>query len=284
MAMAGAPSASQAVGFFTDTTVCIGCKACEVACHQWNALPARDGGVVPLTGLSYDNTGALSDVDWRHVKFIEQFSPDRSQARWLMMSDVCKHCVDAPCLEVCPTGSIIRTEFDTVYIQEPVCNGCRDCIAACPFGVIHVSAEKHIAQKCTFCYDRLKSGMAPAWGPVCPPSSIQFGPIDELRERAARRVEQLHATGATRAHLYGADDKVLGGLNAFYLLMDTPETYGLPAEVVPKVPSRTIWPSSVRSIGASLVLAFGAFLAFGRRKDEVARAEGERGVGPERGK
>src|SRR5687767_8075589 len=138
---------AEPMGFYTDTTVCIGCKACQVACHQWNALPAENEGLVQLTGLSYDNTGSFSDVNWRHVKFIEQFSEDRSQAAWLMMSDVCKHCVNAPCLEVCPTGSIIRTEFDTVYIQEQVCNGCRDCIAACPFGVIHMSERKHVAQK-----------------------------------------------------------------------------------------------------------------------------------------
>ncbi len=275
MAAVQEPTQSRAVGFFTDTTVCIGCKACEVACHQWNALPARNGGVVPLTGQSYDNTGALSDVDWRHVKFIEQFSPDRSQGRWLMMSDVCKHCVDAPCLEVCPTGSIIRTEFDTVYIQEPVCNGCRDCISACPFGVIHVSAQKHIAQKCTFCYDRLKSGLVPACAQACPTASIQFGPIDELRDRAARRVEQLHATGANDAYLYGADSTILGGLNAFYLLMDPPQTYGLPAEVVPQVPSRAVWPSSIKSIAVSLTMALGAFVTFGRRKRAVAKAEPE---------
>jgi formate dehydrogenase iron-sulfur subunit len=268
---------TQAVGFYTDTTVCIGCKACEVACHQWNALPARQGGAVPLSGQSYDNTVSLSDVDWRHVKFIEQFSDDRSQARWLMMSDVCKHCVNAPCLEVCPTGAIIRTRFDTVYIQEPVCNGCRDCIGACPFGVIHVSAQKHIAQKCTFCYDRLENGLVPACAQACPTASIQYGPIEELRERAAKRVEQLHALGASEAYLYGADDKILGGLNAFYLLMDRPETYGLPAEVVPKVPSRTVWPSSFRSIGASLAMAVGALIAFGRRKREVAAAEGAAG-------
>ena len=269
-----AAGSGRAVGFYTDTTVCIGCKACEVACHQWNALPARDGGAVPLSGNSYDNTGAFSGVDWRHVKFVEQFSDDRSQARWLMMSDVCKHCVNAPCLEVCPTGSIIRTEFDTVYIQEPVCNGCRDCISACPFGVIHVSEQKQIAQKCTFCYDRLQNGLAPACAQACPTASIQFGPIDELRGRAARRVEQLHATGATDAYLYGADDKVLGGLNAFYLLVDKPEVYGLPPEVVPKVPSRNLWPSSVKSMAASAAIALGAFLTFGRRKDRVARSEG----------
>ncbi len=270
---------AQAVGFFTDTSVCIGCKACEVACHQWNALPARDGGQVPLSGLSYDNTVSLSDVDWRHVTFVEQFSEDRTKARWLMMSDVCKHCVDAPCLEVCPTGAIIRTEFDTVYIQEPACNGCRDCIAACPFGVIHVSASKHIAQKCTFCYDRLQNGLVPACAQACPTASIQFGPIEELRERASRRVEQLHSQGEAQASLYGADDKILGGLNAFYLLMDTPNTYGLPDRVVPKVPSRVLWPSSFKGIAASLAMGLGAFLAFGRRRLRVALAEGAAGPG-----
>ncbi len=264
-----------AVGFFTDTTVCIGCKACEVACHQWNALPARDGGRVELSGDSYDNTVALSDVDWRHVKFIEDFSADRSVSNWLMMSDVCKHCVDAPCLEVCPTGSIVRTEFDTVYIQEPVCNGCRDCIAACPFGVIHVSAQKHVAQKCTFCYDRLQNNLVPACAQACPTRSIQFGPIDELRASAAARVEQLHDRGAAGAYLYGADDKILGGLNAFYLLMDTPETYGLPAQIVPKIPSRLLWPASIKGMAASLAVAVGAFFAFGRRKGDVAASDSE---------
>src|SRR3954463_14276604 len=216
------------LGFYTDTSVCIGCKACQVACHQWNDLPAdlaqqptddAPGQTKPLTGDSYDNTGSLTANNWRHVKFIEQINPARTETAWLMMSDVCKHCVNAPCLEVCPTGAIIRTEFDTVYIQEPVCNGCRDCIAACPFGVIHVSAEKHIAQKCTLCYDRLKNGLVPACAQACPTASIQFGPIEELRRRAAGRVEQLHGLGAAQAHLYGADDAVLGGLNAFYLLM-----------------------------------------------------------------
>src|SRR5438034_4603450 len=165
---------ADTVGFFTDTTLCIGCKACQVACHQWNDLPAGkrkptrtslplvNANELPaLSGNSYDNTGSFSDVNWRHVKFIEQFSadPNRTQSAWLMMSDVCKHCVNAPCLEVCPTGAIMCTEFDTVYIQEPACNGCRDCISACPFGVIHVSERTHVAQKCTFCYDRLKNDL-----------------------------------------------------------------------------------------------------------------------------
>ncbi len=217
-------------------------------------------------------------MDWRHVKFVEQFSDDRSSARWLMMSDVCKHCVHAPCLEVCPTGAIIRTEFDTVYIQEPACNGCRDCIAACPFGVIHVSDEKHIAQKCTFCYDRLQNGLTPACAQACPTASIQFGPIDELHRRASERVELLKERGESGAYLYGADDAILGGLNAFYLLVDKPGVYGLPERVEAKLPSRTVWPSSIKAIAASLTVAVGAFFAFGRRKKAVAEAQ-SRGEG-----
>jgi formate dehydrogenase iron-sulfur subunit len=255
------------VGFYTDTTVCIGCKACQVACHQWNDLPAEHGpGRRPLpvlSGNSYDNTGRLSDVNWRHVKFIEQFSPDRTEAAWLMMSDVCKHCVHAPCLEVCPTGAIMRTEFDTVYIQEPACNGCRDCVSACPFGVIHMSETRHIAQKCTFCYDRLKVGLSPACAQACPTQSIRFGPVNKLREQAQARVKQLQARGVTKARLYGADDKVLGGLNSFYLLLDEPEVYGLPSN--PKVPSKSVVGSTFWSIFTGLLVALGVLFRFRER-------------------
>jgi formate dehydrogenase iron-sulfur subunit len=263
----------EPVGFFTDTTVCIGCKACQVACHQWNDLPAQlappepDGTrrPLPLTGNSYDNTGSLSDVNWRHVKFIEQFSSDRKQAAWLMMSDVCKHCANAPCLEVCPTGAILRTEFDTVYINEPACNGCRDCVAACPFGVIHMSEAKHVAQKCTFCYDRLQHGLTPACAQACPTDSIRFGPLKELRQKAKGRVEQLQRQGVKSAYLYGADDKVLGGLNAFYLLVDKPETYGLPSN--PKLPSRNVPLSSIWGVLAAALAGLGMLFAFRSRTD-----------------
>jgi formate dehydrogenase iron-sulfur subunit len=261
---------AQAVGFFTDTTLCIGCKACEVACHQWNALPALHGGRKPLTGNSYDNTGRFSHVDWRHVKFIEQFSADRSQAAWLMMSDVCKHCVDAPCLDVCPTGAIIRTEFDTVYIREPVCNGCRDCIAACPFGVIAISPTKHVAQKCTFCYDRLRAGRPPACAQACPTASIQFGPIELLKAKATARLERLHAEGKTQARLYGADESVLGGLRSFYLLLDRPEAYGLPEN--PLVPSRSVWKSALAGLLNTVLVVIAALVAFRRRGPSAAHA------------
>jgi len=254
----------EPVGFFTDTTICIGCKACQVACHEWNDLPAGHGrertSLPVLSGQSYDNTVSLSDVNWRHVKFIEQERPGTERVAWLMMSDVCKHCVNAPCLEVCPTGAILRTEFDTVYISEPACNGCRDCVSACPFGVIHMSETRHVAQKCTFCYDRLKHDLTPACAQACPTQSILFGPISELKRKAQQRVAQLHRENKTEAYLYGADESVLGGLNAFYLLMDTPETYKLPAN--PQLPSRRVPRSSLWSIITAFLAGLGMLFAF----------------------
>jgi formate dehydrogenase iron-sulfur subunit len=253
----------EPMGFFTDTTVCIGCKACEVACKEWNQLPAANGGVPAMSGDSYDNTRRLDGLHWRHVKFVEQFTPDRSEGRWLLMSDVCKHCVQAGCLEVCPTGAIIRTEFDTVVIQSDVCNGCRDCIAACPFGVIDTNPVSGTAQKCTLCYDRLQAGMQPACSQACPTSSIQFGTIANLKRAATARVEQLHGRGERRAYLYGADEKMLGGLNAFFLLVDKPEVYGLPPD--PKMPTRNLAPSSLWTVlGAVLVGLVGLFNFRGR--------------------
>ncbi len=206
----------ERMGFFTDTTLCIGCKACEVACKEWNELP-QDG--YDFTGQSYDNTGELSGTTWRHVAFVEQFErsneqpPQAAAGRWLMESDVCKHCTHAGCLDVCPTGAIVRTEFGTVVIQDDVCNGCGYCVVACPFGVISVAEEvaqpaappqakpagsatghgiaSGTAGKCTLCYDRLKVGEEPACAKACPTDSIQYGAVDELRERARRRLEQV---------------------------------------------------------------------------------------------
>ena len=271
---------AQPMGFFTDTTVCIGCKACEVACKQWNQLPATNGGVNTLSGDSYDNTRRLDGTHWRHVKFIEQFSmdPARSQAAWLMMSDVCKHCVQAPCLDVCPTGAIIRTEFDTVVIQADVCNGCRYCISACPFDVIGINDATNTAQKCTLCYDRMQNGLTPACAAACPTESIQFGPIEDLRKRADARVTQLHQQGQTKAVIYGKED-ILGGLNSFYLLVDKPEVYGLPAK--PTLPSVKAVPSWLFSGGSAIIAGILAFVTFRKRRmdamaaaDTTARPEG----------
>src|SRR5213083_178504 len=182
--------AKERMGFFTDTSVCIGCKACEVACKEWNLVP-EDGLV--WTGESYDNTSELGANTWRHVAFIEQEKPlfvdteGDGVLRWLMSSDVCKHCTEAACLDVCPTGALFRTEFGTVVVQDDVCNGCGYCVPACPFGVIARREEDGGAHKCTLCYDRLGAGMEPACAKACPTQSIQFGPLDELRERARLR-------------------------------------------------------------------------------------------------
>jgi formate dehydrogenase iron-sulfur subunit len=221
------PESRPATGFYTDTTVCIGCKACEVACKQWNQLPA-DG--FEWSGNSYDNTGGLSATSWRHVKFVEQLDGDGGRPdRWLMMSDVCKHCVAAPCQHACPTGAIIYNEFGNVYIQPDICNGCAYCIAACPFGVITRATIDGHAHKCTLCFDRQRDGLVPACAKACPTASIQFGPVDELLERARERVDELHRRGVADAYLYGDQaGPTYSSLNSFYLLVDRPSVYGLP--------------------------------------------------------
>ena len=225
-----------------------------------------------MSGLSYDNTLRLSGTTWRHVRFVEQFDGPYN-GRWLMMSDVCKHCVQAGCLEVCPTGAIIRTEFDTVVIQSDVCNGCRACLAACPFGVIDINPVSGTAQKCTLCYDRMSVGLEPACSKACPTDSIQFGPVDELRQRAQARVDQLKAQGDTRAYLYGADPNgPVGGLNAFFLLVDEPEVYGLPRD--PGLPSRNLVSSAgLSTAGAVAVGVVGLLTLRHNRAQDVAERE-----------
>ena len=233
-------------GFFTDTTLCIGCKACEVACKQWNQLP-EDGYF--FSGMSYDNTVALGASTWRHVSFIERpvalGGQDNGAFSWLMSSDVCKHCQRAGCLENCPTGAIMRTEFDTVYVQPDICNGCGYCVVGCPFGVIDRREDDGRAWKCTLCYDRIGDDMTPACAKACPTASIQFGELEQLRDDARRRVAKLHDNGVPEAYLYGVDGENqpgTEGLNAFFLLLDKPEVYNLPPDpVVPTKKAKQSW-------------------------------------------
>jgi formate dehydrogenase iron-sulfur subunit len=314
----------MAKGFFTDTTLCIGCKACEVACKQWNQLP---GDEYEFTGMSYDNTAALSATTWRHVAFIEQFERGahvdghavgaqagaaaigeqirgsdgqrldllslrsngagnangadamtltRSRTvdaqsggllgdhRWLMMSDVCKHCERAGCLEACPTGAIIRNEFGDVYVQPDICNGCGYCVIACPFGVIDVDRQDGRAWKCTLCYDRQRDGLTPACAQACPTQSIQFGEVEELRDRARARVGQLHERGVTDAYLYGVDEQTsVGDLNAFFLLVDQPAVYNLPER--PSVPQAQVIPSYIATALTAAALGLVTVAAFALR-------------------
>ena len=254
-------------GFFTDTSVCIGCKACEVACKEWNGLRSEIG---TLTGDSYDNTGALDSSTWRHVAFIEQATlPTEmmpTEMVWLMSSDVCKHCTEAACLDVCPTGSLFRTEFGTVVVQPDICNGCGYCVPACPFGVIAKDEQDGRAGKCTLCYDRLKSGSEPACAMACPTRSIQFGPLTELRETAAARLTELHVNGVDRARLYGENpNDGVGGAGALFLLLDEPEVYGLPPN--PRATTRdlaSMWRTAATA-AAGLIATIAAVVIGGRR-------------------
>jgi formate dehydrogenase iron-sulfur subunit len=333
---------SRRMGFFTDTTTCIGCKACEVACKQWNDLPA-DGWKFERGG-SYDHTGELSAATWRHVRFVELLEPSpelRAEAQralaaddgggnvpsipaagatgrvtadelpdlvrmaeersgavnvaeavarmgeWVFMSDVCKHCTNAGCLDACPTGALIRTEFQTVIVQPDVCNGCGYCVPACPFGVIDRDHMDGRAAKCTLCYDRLEDGLEPACAKACPTDSIQFGPYDELVSIAGRRVGELRKRGIDGAYLYGAGDdpadELAGGLGAFFLLTEPPERYGLPAQADSPIQENVV-PASAAAVGAGLLWAAGAAAAFvmAARRPGVKRARGRAAIGRRR--
>jgi formate dehydrogenase iron-sulfur subunit len=309
------------VGFFTDTSVCIGCKACEVACKEWNLLPMDDShgtrDVIGLSGMSYDNTGQLGANSWRHVAFIEQvrtvdlpmptvgppshvgaahgtgdagrppadelgtgadqvlsaqtsvlnaealseFDPQTGQSgadkqvRWLMSSDVCKHCTHAGCLDACPTGALFRSEFGTVVVQGDICNGCGYCVPSCPYGVIDQRKGDGRVFKCTMCYDRLTDGLMPACATACPTQSIQFGDLDELQARADARLATLQAQGVETARLYGRDENDgVGGNGAFFLLLDEPEVYGLPPD--PIVTTRDL-PAMWKAAGKAAVMMVG---------------------------
>ncbi|MFC5138292.1 4Fe-4S dicluster domain-containing protein [Actinomycetospora rhizophila] len=317
----GWSDAPPRMGFFTDTSICIGCKACEVACKEWNAIPPRAGDAAAVgqdfTAMSMDNSMGLGADTWRHVAFIEQRKPlgiqepgqihgddpsggdvlalaaqgsgtpvgeagmtpttpgPAGEFRWLMASDVCKHCTHAACLDVCPTGSLFRTEFGTVVVQEDICNGCGYCVPACPYGVIDQRPDDGRAWKCTLCYDRLSVGAEPACAKACPTDSIQFGPLDELRARADARLAAMHDAGVTDARLYGRDpDDGVGGDGAFFLLLDEPEVYGLPPD--PVVTTRDLPLMWRHAAVAAATLLAGVAATFVPRRRGAGTARGRR--------
>jgi len=250
--------------FLTDATLCIGCKACEVACKEWNDVPA-DG--MNWSGLSYDNTKALGASTWRHVLFLEQpivagpqLADTQDPFRWVFLSDVCKHCANSGCLEACPTGAIVRTEVGSVFVQPDVCNGCGYCVVSCPFGVVEKRPDDGRAFKCTFCYDRQKVNLMPACATACPTESIQFGPLDELKARAKNRVDELQHRGYADARVYDPQETSVGGIHAFFVILGEPENYNLPpAPEVPTLYLKSAWTSALVSgavLFALMCLAF----------------------------
>lgn len=236
-----------------DTSICIGCKGCEVACKQWNELPAE---ILGFSGQSYDNTLRLSAHTWCHVGFTEQQQSDEG-FRWLFLSDRCKHCEQAGCLEACPTGAIYHTESGAVNIDQDVCNGCRNCVAACPFGVISYNRATGVVDKCTLCTDRQALGREPACVTACPTDALVFGDRAEMLALAREKQSRLAQRGVN-ARIYGEHE--LGGLNVFFLLQDEPEAYGLPSN--PQLPQKNVWPASGLSIGSALLVGLAAVVSF----------------------
>ncbi len=272
----------MAKGMFVDASICTGCKACQVACKEWNGLapePAHfrsdaETRIVAnnFTGNSYDNTGTLSATDWRHVRFIEQINQQRKGSRWLFSSDSCKHCTDAGCLNVCPVKAIERDPLGNVVIRQDRCKGVKACNKGCPYGVSKYSAVSNTSRKCTLCDDRIHNGLGTACAKACPTGSIRFGEVSELKKIADARLAQLQELGQKKANIYGYTQAK--GLNVFYLLMDKPSVYGLPDN--PVVPQRT---QDVASSGSTIMnaMAFGlaALVSFRERGSRKKLSEKE---------
>jgi formate dehydrogenase iron-sulfur subunit len=214
-----------------------------------------------FTGNSYDNTGQLSARDWRHVRFIEQFNENRTEARWYFSSDSCKHCNDAGCLNACPVKAIVRTDMGNVFVQQDVCIGCKYCIPSCPYGVISFSEQTGTVHKCTLCNDRIHNGLGTACAKACPTGSISFGEVEELKKKADARLAQLKMRGFTSANIYGYTEA--GGLNVFYLFMDKPSVYGQPEH--PVVPQRRLFRSTAITVFTALAVAVAALISFRER-------------------
>ena len=262
-------------GFLTDSTLCIGCKACEVACKEWNEVPA-DG--LLFTGNSYDNTGALGASTWRHVKFVEE--PPRvgeggmsgEGPSWQFSSDVCKHCEIAGCLEACPTGALVRTEMGGVFLQPDVCNGCGYCVVGCPFGVVDRREGDGRAFKCTFCYDRQLAGLQPACAQACPTGSIAFGELVELRRRGDERLAALRERGIDDAVLYDARDTAVGGVHAMFLVRGDARAFNLPPDPEPPAVYRADGWRAMALAAGGLLLA--SLLAWGGERQDGERRRG----------
>jgi len=245
-----------------DTSKCVGCKGCQVACKQWNQLPAVE---TEFTG-SYENPADFTPETWCRVKFNEYENGDN--INWYFSFYSCMHCTEAACIDICPVDAIVRADNGAVRIHQETCIACGACTGACPFDVPRV-AEK--AFKCTFCADRVDNGLIPACAKTCPTGAISFGDADEKLAEAEARVSQLQDMGHANAQIYGKDE--LGGLKSVYVLLDSPDMYGMPVD--PTVSFGTyLWKVAMGPIKtvAAVGLAAGALSSwFAVRKEEVKK-------------
>jgi formate dehydrogenase iron-sulfur subunit len=215
-----------------DVAKCMGCRGCQVACKQWNGLPAEK---TKFTG-TYQNPPHLSGKTWTLVEFIE---PAEGEVRWLFRKRQCMHCAEATCVNICPTGAAQRDEeTGIVYIDQTICTGCKYCVESCPFGSVKFDHEKGTAQKCRLCIDRVKNNLTPACAQACPTGAITFGESKDILKLAKKRKNILERNEKIEeARIYGETE--LGGLGVVYLLPEAATTYQLPDK--PKLPEKKLF-------------------------------------------
>ena len=246
-------------GVLIDISKCIGCRACQVACKEWNDLPAEH----TINRGTYENPPHLSGTTWNIIKFYEL--EEDNKVMWHFKRHGCHHCTDSNCLEGCPTGAIKRSPSGMVYIDQKICIGCKNCIQLCPFGIPHLNAKTGTSMKCTGCFDRVERGDEPACAKACPTGALTFGNRSQLLAMAYDRLNVLRKQGNTRASIYG--EKELGGLGFFYILLNDPEFYGLPKN--PKVVSKyfyNILSNSFIGLISAAVISLGAIFTFRDRR------------------
>ncbi|MDF2557355.1 MAG: 4Fe-4S ferredoxin iron-sulfur-binding protein [Bacillales bacterium] len=242
---------------FVDTTKCDGCRACMVACKNWNDLPvdpkAFDGAF-----NGYDSHEKLTANTWNIIKYTEKTNNTRNEGLdWFIAHNSCFHCGVAACEKACPEGAISHTEFGSVVIDEEKCVACGYCVVNCTFDVIRLGErtvngkKKKVSTKCTLCTDRLDNGLHPACVTACHTGSLEFGDRAEMLAKAEARLDEIKDR-YPNAQIYNPEG--VGETTMFYLLADKPETYGLP--VNPKVPtSLKVWKDYAQPVGK---LLFGA--------------------------
>jgi formate dehydrogenase iron-sulfur subunit len=266
------------VSKYIDTSTCIGCKACEVACQEWNDLH-----IVPTAQVgTYQTMPTLDANYWNLIKFREVES--EGNFSWLMRKDQCMHCADPGCLKACPApGAIVQYENGIVDVNPEACIGCKMCETGCPFDVPRYSARTDKMAKCTLCVDRVQVGLEPACVKACPTGCLHFGTKDDMKALADSRIDQLKASGFAQAAVY--DPPGVGGTGVITVLAhgDHPEWYGLPKD--PHVPTGVrFWKNVLRPVGviafaAAFFAMVGHYLTFGPKKPKEG-AEKPKGEGP----